>query len=179
METVELTYRVLTADFREASYYALFLRKRGAFRLAAGALIVFFIYAVLCVNGVVTMHPAGIAVFLAALIWSLMQLAGVERRILQYAKAPDTLIGAVYTARFGTRRFTISIPERDFSVSGELSELAAVFEITHCFLLYVTGEQLFILPTREMTAEQAAALRSLLSAALGGRFSSLFATRRK
>ena len=178
MGTVELSYRVLTADFREASYYALFLRKRVAFRIAAMLLIAFFVYAVLCVNGVVTMLPAAAFAASAVLIWGLMQFAFVERQILTYTRKPDTLIGEIYHARFGARRFTIEVPARDFRVSGELAELSAAFEITHCFLLYVTGEQLFILPTREMTREQTDALRAILSFALAGRFSSLFARKR-
>lgn len=179
MNSVELRYRVRIADFREASYYALFLRRRTGFRVAVVVILAFFVYAVLCVNGVTTMEPVAAFIAGAYLIWVLLQLAAAEREILRYAKTPDTLIGAEYTARFGAKRFSIAIPERDFRVSGNLAELQCAFEIAHCFLLYVTGQQMFIIPTRGMAESETVRLREILTDALGERFHSLFARRRK
>jgi len=175
MGGVELNYRVGLADFREASYYALFMRKRTAFRLAMIVLLIFFAYAVLCLNHVTTMEPAAAFVAGGYLIWILLQLASVEREILRYAKAPDTLIGEKYTARFDNRQFSIAISARGFSVADDIAKLQYAFEIAHCFLLYVTGQQMFIIPTRDMTETQSLTLRSILADALGERFYSLFA----
>ena len=179
MDKLTIQYRVLATDFREASYYALFLRKKTGFRLAAAVLLSFFVYAVLCVNGVFEMEPLAAFVAAAYLIWCLLQLASAERAILRYTKAPDSLIGAEYIAVFGHRHFSISLPVRDFHLSGEISDLTFAFELTHCFLLYVTDQQMFIIPTRNMTTAEAETLRHLLSTTLTSRFHSLFLRRKR
>ncbi len=175
MGGVELNYRVELADFREASYYMLFIRKRTAFRLAILILLAFFVYVVLCLNHVTNMEPVAAFIAGAYLIWILLQLASVEREILRYAKTPDTLISEEYSAKFGNRQFSIAIPARGFSVTDDIINLHCAFEIAHCFLLYVSGQQMFIIPTRDMTEEEALTLRSILTSALGERFHSLFA----
>ena len=125
------------------------------------------------------MEPIAAFFAIAYMIWFLLQLAQEERQILKYAKTPDTLIGVSYHAEFDETQFSFAIPDRNFSVSGDISQLVRAFEITHSFLLYATGQQLFIIPTRNMRAQEAFALRKILKNVLGDRFASLFAWKKQ
>lgn len=178
MNTLDLKYRVRLSDFREAYYYIAFIRKKNAFRVGAVVLLAFFVYVVLWKNGVVAMEPVAAFIACAYLIWFLLQFASLERQILKYAKDPNTLVNAEYEAKFGSRQFAFRIPARKFSATGNIEELTCAFEIAHSFLLYATNQQLFIVPTRDMTAEEASTLRSILRNALGDRFTSLFAKKK-
>lgn len=179
MGTLELNFKVTVKDFREATYYALFMRKRNFFRAAAVVIAACFIYVVLTVNKALTMEP--IFFFLAGgyLVWILFLLAGAERQIRTYVKSPDNLLGVDYTAKFGARMFTFEIPQRKFRATGDLDQLTAAFELTNVFLIYATGAQLFIIPTRDMTKEQIKHLRELLAHGLGERFYTMFSKKRK
>lgn len=176
---LDLKYRMLPADFREASYYGLFLRKRLGFGMAAVAIIAFVIYAVLCINKVLPMYPVTMFIAGAYLIWIILQLAAVERTVLRYTKQKDTLIGAEYHARFQGKQFTVEIPERNYKLAGETAQFASAFEISHCFLLCLSEDQMFIVPTRDMSAAEAETMRTILARELGDRFFTLFTRRRK
>lgn len=174
MSTVELDYRVKLTDFREAYYYVAFFRRKNAYRIGAIVLIAFFVYAVLWKNDVVRMEPIAAFIACAYLIWFFIQFASLERQILKYQKDPNTLIGAEYHAKIGKRQYDFQIPAKKMRNCGNLEDLNCAFEIAHSFLLYATDQQLFIIPTRDMTAEEATALRGILLGALGNRFTSLF-----
>lgn len=178
MGTLELNFKVTVKDFREATYYALFTRKRSFFRAAVVVIAACFVYVVLAVNDVMAMEPIFFFLAGAYLIWILFLLAGAERQIAKYVKSPDNLLGVAYSAKFGSRMFSFEIPERKFKASGNLDQLAAAFELTNAFLIYATGAQLFIIPTRDMTKEDIKQLRALLHHGLGERFSSLFLKKR-
>ncbi len=177
MRSVELRYCIRVSDYREAVYYVLFLRKKTGFRIAAGVLLVSFVYAVLCFHGVAAAEPAIWIIPAVCLIWVLLQLAEAERDILRYTRSADSLIGVRYESTFSAERFSISIPEKSFSISGKTSDFTCAFEIAHCFLLYATDRQLFIVPTRDMKKEEASALHAVLSKSLGKNFYSLFRRR--
>jgi len=178
MGTLELKFQVTVRDYRETSYYALFMRKKAMFRVAAIVILACFVYAVLAVNDVLQMEPFFLVLACAYLVWVLITLAGTERQIAKYVKSPDNLLGVEYTAKFGGRMFTIEIPSRKFRVSANYTELSGAFELTNCFLLCV-GQQMFIIPARGMSKEEARTLRGLLLDALGERFSSLFLKQKK
>ena len=50
---VELKFQVSLSDFREASYFGMFMRKRNAFRVAVGVLLFTVVYLILWKCGVV------------------------------------------------------------------------------------------------------------------------------
>ena len=179
MGTLELNFKVNVKDFREATYYALFMKKRNFFRVAVVVIAACFIYLVLSVNKVLTMEPIFFFLAGAYLIWVLFILAGAERQIRAYVKSPDNLIGAEYTAKFGQRLVSFEIPSKKFKVSGNISDLPAAFELTNVFLVYATQEQTFIIPTRDLTKGQIKQLRELLRDGIGDRFYSMFDRRRK
>ena len=60
----------------------------------------------------------------------------------------------------------------------ETAQFASAFEISHCFLLCLSEDQMFIVPTRGMSAAEAETMRTILARELGDRFFTLF-TRRK
>lgn len=171
---LELNYRVTLSDFREASYYGVYMRKRNMFRAAVAVLLFCFVYAVLWRNGVVQMEPIIPLFACAYLVWALVTLGGVEKQILKYAKRPDTLIGVEYRACFEEGSFSFEIPERKFYVAGGLSDLSGAYELFHCFLIYVTGSDLFIVPISKLTKNEIAALRQALKSSLGDGFISMF-----
>lgn len=174
MDAVTLKFKVTLSEFREASYYGLFMRRRNAFRAAAIVLIACFVYGVLCFHKVLPAGPFPLFLAGAYLIWILLVLAGTERQILTYTKSPDSLIGAEYTASFDGSRFSIAVPERDFRVSGAVSELNCAFELSRCFLIYATQQQLFIIPIRQMSQEEICTLRNILRTGLNSRFATPF-----
>ena len=179
MGTLELNFSVNIKDFREATYYALFMQKRNFFRVAAVVIAACFIYVVLAVNKVLAMEPIFFFLAGAYLIWVLVVLAGAERQIRAYVKSPDNLIGAEYTAKFGQRLVSFEIPSRKFKVSGNISDLPAAFELTNVFLVYATQEQTFIIPTRDLSKGEIKQLREILRSGIGERFYSMFDRKRK
>lgn len=174
MEAITLNFTVTVSDFREASYYGLFMRRRNAFQIAAIVLLALFVYGVLCFHQVLPIEPFLLFPAGAYLIWFLLILANEERQILRYTRSPDTLIGASYTASFDNSQFSFSLPDRDFCVSGTVSELTCAFELSRCFLIYATQEQLFIVPVRQMSQEEIKTLRKILQTGLNSRFATPF-----
>lgn len=179
MGTLELNFKVTVKDFREATYYALFMNKRNFFRAAVVVIAACFIYMVLSVNKVLTMEPIFFFLAGAYLVWILFLLAGAERQIAKYVKSPDNLLGVEYTARFGQRLVSFEIPEKKFKVSGNLSDLPVAFELTNIFLVYANNQQTFIIPTRAMSKGEIKQLRELLRSGIGERFYSMFDKKRK
>lgn len=179
MDAVDLNFKVTLSDFREASYYGLFLRRRNTFRAAAAVLLACFVCAVLWFHRPLPAQPVVLFIGCAYLIWVLFLLGGTERQILRYAKSPDTLISAEYRARFGGGSFSIEIPGRGFHVSGGVSQLTCAFELSRCFLLYATRQQLFIVPIRQMSQAEIMALRQILREGLNDRFSTPFGRRKR
>ena len=179
MGTLELNFTVTVKDFREATYYGLFMQKRNFFRVAVVVIAACFIYVVLSVNKVMEMEP--LFFFLAGgyLVWILILLAGAERKIRAYVRSPDNLLGVEYTARFAPRLVSFEIPSRKFKVSGNLADLPAAFELTNIFLVYANREQTFIMPTRCMSKEQIKELRTLLSHGIADRFYTMFSGKKK
>ena len=86
MDAITLNFKVSVSDFREASYYGLFMRRRNAFRVAATVLLASFVYGVLCYHKVLPMEPLLPLLAGAYLIWFLFILAHVERQILSYTR---------------------------------------------------------------------------------------------
>ncbi len=174
MDAITLNFKVSVSDFREASYYGLFMRRRNAFRVAATVLLASFVYGVLCYHKVLPMEPLLPLLAGAYLIWFLFILAHVERQILSYTRSHDSLIGASYTASFSDSQFSFFVPDRKFCVSGAISELNCAFELSRCFLIYATQEQLFIVPIRQMSQNEINTLRNILQTGLSSRFASQF-----
>ena len=148
-------------------------------RAAAAVLLACFVCGVLWFHRVLPAQPVLLLIACAYLIWVLCILGNLERRILQYTRSAGTLIGAAYTASFGGGTFSVAIPDRDFQVSGAVSDLYCAFELSRCFLLYAAQQQSFIVPIRQMSQEETAALRQILREGLKDRFTTPFGEKRR
>lgn len=174
MNSLNFSYTVTPADFREAKYYGLFVNRRTPFRAAALVLIVFFVYCVLCVSKVLTFVPAGTIPALMALAYILFGLAGTEREILSYTKSEESLLGVRYQAFFDRQHFTLEIPEKNVKAQGRIRQLYCAYELYRIFLLYTDARQVFIVPTKGLSQEENRFLRTVLRENLDKRFSGVF-----
>ena len=155
MEAQEIRYRVNKKVFRQASLYAMFLRNRNTFRV-------------------------GIVVVLAAyLVWMLLLLGREEQRVLRYLKSDESLLGTEYVLRFDAGKLSVEVPEKKLRNTVALAKLASAIEISSVFMLCLSADQLYLVPTAAMTDEQRTALRGLLSSRLGERFYSSILAREK
>ena len=174
MEMFEAEYQVNLQDFRRASYYGLFLRYRKPL------LLMFLVVAGGLVYGIAGALGAGeinyLVLFLAGayLIWGLVLFAGQEKEIKKYIESGAGLLKCTYHLIIDRKRMRISIPEREISANYSLSKLAGAFELSSLFLIYVSPQETYIVPVREMTDQQRTTLRTLLRKELGQRFSSRF-----
>ena len=152
MDTQEIRYRVTKKVFRQASIYALLQRNRGTFRV-------------------------GIVVILVVALYTAMAVQGVFR--LDYLQSDASLLGTEYVLRFDGSKISIDIPEKKLHNAMPFAKLVSAIEISSAFMLYVSAEQLYLVPTDAMTAEQRSALRGLLDSRLGERFYSSVLAREK
>lgn len=179
MDTQEIRYRVTKKVFRQASIYALLQRNRGTFRVGIVVILVVALYTAMAVQGVFRLDYLPIYIAAAYLIWILILLGREERRVLRYLKSDASLLGTEYVLRFDGSKISIDIPEKRLHNAVSFAKLVSAIEISSAFMLYVSAEQLYLVPTDAMTAEQRSALRSLLDSRLGERFYSSVLARDK
>lgn len=174
MFPIQIDYRITLSDFRKATYYGLVVRYRRALLIMLIVLAVGILYALGAAVGLG--QPNYLVFFLAAayLIWGLLLFAGAERGIKRYIRSPDALVGCDYTAVFEEHRACFRVPERRINASYHTDQLACVFELNSMFLVYVSSQDVFIVPKRALTEDQVAAVRKNFRARLKDRFSSRF-----
>ena len=170
MEAQEIRYRVNKKVFRQASLYAMFLRNRNTFRVGIAVVLAVAFYTVLAVQGT---FP------LSYLVWMLLLLGREEQRVLRYLKSDESLLGTEYVLRFDAGKLSVEVPEKKLRNTVALAKLASAIEISSVFMLCLTADQLYLVPTAAMTDEQRTALRGLLSSRLGERFYSSILAREK
>lgn len=174
MERIRVDYTVTVSDFRKASYYGLFLRHRRPLQIMFAVLIGAILYGAGSYWGLGTANPLVFFLAAAYLCWGLLLFAGTERSIRQYMRAPGNFLGCTYTATLESHRVQIEIPERNIKASQQIGNLACVFELNQIFMIYVTAQDLYILPCRALTKEQRAELRQTFRQRLGNRFATRF-----
>ena len=99
--------------------------------------------------------------------------------MLRYLKSDESLLGTEYVLRFDAGKLSVEIPEKKLRNTVALAKLASAIEISSVFMLCLTADQLYLVPTAAMTDEQRTALRGLLSSRLGERFYSSILAREK
>ena len=161
MEAQEIRYRVNKKVFRQASLYAMFLRNRNTFRVGIAVVLAVAFYTVLAVQG--TFPLSYLPIYIAA----------------AYLKSDESLLWTEYVLRFDAGKLSVEIPEKKLRNTVALTKLASAIEISSVFLLYLSAEQLYLVPTAAMADEQRTALRGLLSSRLGERFYSSILAREK
>ena len=174
MEPIRAEFRLTVPDLRKASYYGLFLRYRRPFLflflIVAGALL----YALAAALGFGTANPLVFFLAAAYALWGLVMAAGVEKGIRAVLSAPDCPVGCDCRATLEPKRFRYEIPQRGADASFAYAKLACAFELHALFLLYTTPRDVYLLPKRALTEEQAAALRGALRKEMKDRFSTRF-----
>jgi len=179
MEAQEIRYRVNKKVFRQASLYAMFLRNRNTFRVGIAIVLAVAFYTVLAVQGTFPLSYLPIYIAAAYLVWMLLLLGREEQRVLRYLKSDESLLGTEYVLRFDAGKLSVEIPEKKLRNTVALAKLASAIEISSVFMLCLSADQLYLVPTAAMTDEQRTALRGLLSSRLGERFYSSILAREK
>ena len=179
MEAQEIRYRVNKKVFRQASLYAMFLRNRNTFRVGIAVVLAVAFYTVLAVQGTFPLSYLPIYIAAAYLVWMLLLLGREEQRVLRYLKSDESLLGTEYVLRFDAGKLSVEVPEKKLRNTVALAKLASAIEISSVFMLCLSADQLYLVPTAAMTDEQRTALRGLLSSRLGERFYSSILAREK
>ena len=179
MEAQEIRYRVNKKVFRQASLYAMFLRNRNTFRVGIAVVLAVVFYTVHAVQGTFPLSYLPIYIAAAYLVWMLLLLGREEQRVLRYLKSDESLLGTEYVLRFDAGKLSVEVPEKKLRNTVALAKLASAIEISSVFMLCLTADQLYLVPTAAMTDEQRTALRGLLSSRLGERFYSSILAREK
>ncbi len=174
MEKISAEYQVTLSDFRQATYYGLFLRHRTALRFLFAVLATAVLYVIGATLGLGTINPYALLIAAAYLAWGLVLFGGAELGIRGYLKSPQSLIGCTYRAELESHRIRLEVPERKIKMSTQINELTCVFEISSMFLIYTSIQDVYILPHRCMTPEQRVALRHNFRTHLDKKFSTRF-----
>ncbi len=170
----ETEYTVTTEDFRKASYYGLFLRHRKPLLIMFLAVSGAGIY---CLAGALGLGEINIFVPLLAaayFVWGLLLFAGAEKGIRNYFRREDNLIGCRYRASFEKYRVVFDVEERNIHAVCPFSKLACAYEMSSLFMIYVTTQEVYLVPVRALSPEQRLSLRSSLRSVLKDRFGSRF-----
>ena len=160
MEAQEIRYRVNKKVFRQASLYAMFLRNRNTFRVGIAVVLAVAFYTVLAVQGTFPLSYLPIYIAAAYLVWMLLLLGREEQRVLRYLKSDESLLGTEYVLRFDAGKLSVEVPEKKLRNTVALAKLASAIEISSVFMLCLTADQLYLVPTAAMTDEQRTAAAS-------------------
>lgn len=169
MNKIEVSYPLTVSDYRRASYYGLALRNH---KMVRPLLLLVGFAAASAVSALLWSNTAKFAAALCALcvIWLLSLFAGAEREIRRYVKHPETMIGCEYHVTLESHRIQIRVPERNVNYSVKINDLAAVFELSGLFMIYISTRDAYILPFRVLTNEQQEELKEVFRRHLGERF---------
>lgn len=174
MNRIKAEYNITLGDFRRATYYALAIRSRTAFLIAAA-----FLMAGLCLlgaaaAGLASPSPVFLFITAAGVVWFLMTFAGTEQNIRAYLRSDGCLIGLKTLFTMDENRIGIEIPEKHIHTRLQANRLGVAFEISTLFLLYTDAAQVYIVPRRAFTEEELRQIRKTLKEQLPGRFSTRF-----
>ena len=169
MNRIDVTYPLTISDYRRASYYGLALRQYKTLRI----LIILIGLAVTSVfTAAIWNKGAELAALLVCIcvIWLLTLFSRMERGIRRYLKTPGNMIGCEYHVTLESHRIEIRVPERKVNYSVKINDLAAVFELSGLFMIYISSQDAYLLPFRVLTKEQQETLKDVFRRHLGDRF---------
>lgn len=174
MEKIDVSYQITIPDFRQATYFGLFQRHRRTLQIMFIVLAVSVLYVLGGYAGLGQINYLVPFLGAAYLVWGLLLFAGAEAGIRRYLHSGDSLIGCAYHAVLGPHRVCFEIPERGVRFDCPVGKLACVFELSGMFLIYISLQEVYLLPHRCLTEAQRAALRANFREHLGENFSSRF-----
>ena len=173
MWPIQTEYDFHMGMYRQALYYGMIQRYRLAFLITLPAIFLGLAFLPFKVTGTLDfMLPVYIGA--ACLIWLLLIASRVEKNIRLYLKSPGCLLGKHFKVRFQPDQVKISVEEKKIYVTHSLSKLAAVFELSGFYMLYVDGEQTYLVSKENLNEEQKDLLRSHFVNMLEDRFISRF-----
>ncbi len=173
MWPVQTEYDLRLGTYRQAHYYSLVQRYRLAFLITVPAVFLGIAFLLMQLTGLLN-FAFPIYIGAACLVWFLFIAARVEKNIRLYLKSPDCLLGRHFKVRFSPDQVKIIVEEKKIYVTHPLSRLAAVFELSNFYMLYVDGEQTYLVSKENLSPEQQALLRSRFAEVLDERFVSRF-----
>ena len=138
MEKITFDYQVTVGEFRQATYYGMFIRHRKALRIAFAILLLGIAYAIGGAIGLGEVNPW--VLFLAAgyLIWALIFFGGAEQGIRAYLKSPHCMIGKTFHMELEGAQMRIEADGLGVVFSAPLKKLTCAFEISSLFMLYTS-----------------------------------------
>ena len=178
MWPVQTEYDLRLDLYRQAMYYSLVQRYRLAFLISVPAVFIGLACLLMKLTGVLD-FSFPIYIGAACLVWFILVAARIEKNIRLYLRSPDCLLGRHFKVRFQPDQVRISIEEKKIHVTHSLDKMAAVFELSGLYMLYVDGEQTYLVSKENLNAEEQALLRSRFAEVLGERFVSRFQSRSK
>lgn len=125
----------------------MFLRNRNTFRVGIVVVLAVAFYTVLAVQGTFPLSYLPIYIAAAYLVWMLLLLGREEQRVLRYLKSDESLLGTEYVLRFDAGKLSVEIPEKKLRNTVALAKLASAIEISSVFMLCLTADQLYLVPT--------------------------------
>lgn len=171
MKSIQVTYTITVQDYRNASYYIASLQHRRALQVLAVFLAGGLIYLYGLAARLWTVHYLAVFVLAAYLIWGLVFFAGIERNIRKYLLSPECMVGCTFSALLESNHLYFQVPERNIRHSCAVNRLTAVFELSRLFLLFISPQELYILPKRALSTEEIDELCESFSKRLPDRFS--------
>lgn len=179
MSAVQVEYEIGVPDFRKASYYGLFVRQRTALRIFFVVMIVSALYAVGGALGLGKINPLVFFLAAAYLVWALLLFAGTEKQIRAYLRREDHLLGENMRMQLDGKGMRMEIPSRGIAFTRAWDRLACAFELSDLFLLYLSTQDVYILPKRALRPEEVEALRQTLRRRMGDRFGTRFLPKKR
>ena len=174
MERIETEFVLILRDFRQASYYGMFVRSRKAFQIMLCVLVGIAVYVISSMLGFGEMNPVVAFIGVAYLIWLLLLFGRLERQRHAHMKSPESLIGQTYRFKITEKLFEVEMPQKKANFVTPVTKLVCAFELSSLFMLYTIAKQTYLLPNRALTAEQRVWLRGLLRRKLKENFSTRF-----
>ena len=174
MQTQEVVFTVTKRDYRAAYYYITYTNRKPLYVVNFGMIAAFTIYFILAEIGLLKFWSPSVYITSVAVFWLLWQITRIERSIRQYARSKESILDKKSILRFTDARMTVKIPEKAFSSSGLISDYPCAFENRLAFLVYTSGADLFLIPTRAFKKTQMELFRSILASIMGDRFVSRF-----
>ena len=89
-------------------------------------------------------------------------------------RSPDCLLGRTFRVIFRPAEVKIVVEEKKIFVTHRYDRLAAVFELSGLYMIYVDGQQTYLVSKEGLSEDEKSLLRGCFAQVLGDRFVSRF-----
>ncbi len=168
--SLHFEYQLNTNDLRRALYYGYLVRNRKVVRFALFALLVIFSYSVLSLTGAMPESALIFYIGLGYFVWLVLTAGSIEYQLLRQVKDKDSFLRKIFRVQVSESIIQIEVPSEASRLRVIPSQLYCAFEISRVFMLYISPEQVYLVPKSIMSEEEKVQLRSILLTSLGERF---------